>query len=133
MCVCACRGECVCLCVCVYARARNIVGISVFHCFSFHPTKSTAQSKDRSLSFIYLSFNAVVFCFGAREFHLIIFKSVSLTRLNGLPLKPGVGQYISIHATLTSKDFVLAYFYPSGPFTCIFPKPLPIFFCVVCG
>ena len=47
--------------------------------------------------------------------------------LNVLPLKPGVGQYIAIHATLTARDVLLAYFYLSGPFTCIFPKPLPIF------
>ena len=47
--------------------------------------------------------------------------------LNILPLKPGVGQYIAIHATLTARDFFLAYFYPSGPFTCILPKPLPTF------
>ena len=40
--------------------------------------------------------------------------------LNVLPLKPGVTQYIAIHATLTARDFFLAYFYPSGPFTCIF-------------
>ena len=40
--------------------------------------------------------------------------------LNVLPLKPGVGQYIAIHATLTDRNFFLAYFYPSGPFTCIF-------------
>ena len=45
---------------------------------------------------------------------------------NVLPLKPGVGQYIAIHATLTARDFFLAYFYPSGPFTYIFPKPLLI-------
>ena len=44
-----------------------------------------------------------------------------------LPLKPGVGQYIAVHATLTARDFFLAYFYPSGPFTCIFPTPLSIF------
>ena len=43
--------------------------------------------------------------------------------LNVLYLKPGVGQYIAIHATLTARDFFLAYFYPSGPFTCIFSKP----------
>ena len=47
--------------------------------------------------------------------------------LNILPLKPGVGQYIAIHATLTARDFFLAHFYSSGPFTCIFSKPLPIF------
>ena len=54
------------------------------------------------------------------------------TELNILPLKPGVGQYIVIRAMLTqvtARDCFLAYFYPSGPFTCIFfPKPHPIFF-----
>ena len=47
--------------------------------------------------------------------------------LNVLPLKPGVGLYIAIHATLTARDFFLAYFYTSGPFTCIFSKTSPIF------
>ena len=42
--------------------------------------------------------------------------------LNVLPLKPGVGQYIAIHNTLTATDFFLTYFYPSGPFTSIFSK-----------
>ena len=37
--------------------------------------------------------------------------------LKVLPLKPGVYQYIAIHATLTARDFFLANFYPSGPFT----------------
>ena len=46
--------------------------------------------------------------------------------LNVRPLKPGVGQYIAIRATLTARDFFLAYLYPSGPFICIFPKPLLI-------
>ena len=50
--------------------------------------------------------------------------------LNVLPFKPGVGQYIAIHAMLTPKEFFLAYFYHSSPFTCIFPKPLPFFSCV---
>ena len=44
--------------------------------------------------------------------------------LNVHPLKPGVGQHIAIHATLTARDFFLAYFYTSGPFTCIFSKNL---------
>ena len=47
--------------------------------------------------------------------------------LNVLPLKPGVGQYIAIHATLTARDFFLSYFYTSGPFTCIFSKTSPDF------
>ena len=34
----------------------------------------------------------------------------------------------SHNATLTSGDFFLAYFYPSGPFTCIFPKTSPDLF-----
>ena len=37
-----------------------------------------------------------------------------------------LNQYIAIHATLAARDFFL-YFYLSGPFICIFPKPLPIF------
>ena len=53
--------------------------------------------------------------------------------LKVLPLKPGVGENIAIHATLTFRDFFLAYFYPSGPFTCIFSKPCPEFFCVFHG
>ena len=44
-----------------------------------------------------------------------------------LPLKPGVGQYIAMHAMLTARDFFLANFYPSGPFTCIFSKISPEF------
>ena len=47
--------------------------------------------------------------------------------LNVLPLKPGVGQYIATHGTLTARDFFLAYFYPSGPFTCIFPNVSRVF------
>ena len=49
--------------------------------------------------------------------------------LNVLPFKPGVGQYIAIHATLTAREFFLAYFYPSSPVTCIFYKPLRLFLC----
>ena len=52
---------------------------------------------------------------------------VKTQSLNVLPLKSGVGQYVAIHATLTARDFFLAYFYPFGPFACIFVKTLPIF------
>ena len=51
--------------------------------------------------------------------------------LNVLPLKPGVGQYIAVHATLTDREFFLAYFYPSNPFTCIFFKNISQFFPVL--
>ena len=40
------------------------------------------------------------------------------------PLKPGVGQYIDMHATLTARDFFFANVYPSGPFTFIFFQSL---------
>ena len=53
--------------------------------------------------------------------------------LKVLPLYPRVGQYIAMHATLTARDFFLAYFNPFRPPTCIFPKLLPSFFCVTCG
>ena len=58
------------------------------------------------------------------------FKShmVRTQSLNVLPLKPGVGQYIAIHATLTARNFFLTYFYPSSPFTCIFSQTSPDFF-----
>ena len=63
----------------------------------------------------------------------IIVPSGENTSLNILPLKPGVGQYIAIHATFTARDFFLAYFYPSGPFTRIFSKTSPDFSCVGYG
>ena len=55
------------------------------------------------------------------------------TELKRSPLKPGVDQYITIHATLTVRDLFLAYFFPSGSFTCIFSKTSPDFSCVGCG
>ena len=48
------------------------------------------------------------------------------------PLKSGVGPYIAILATLIARDFFVANFYPSGPFTCIFPKPVLSFSRVSC-
>ena len=36
--------------------------------------------------------------------------------------------YIVTHATLTAREFFLAYFYPSSPFNCIFSKTSPNFF-----
>ena len=49
-------------------------------------------------------------------------------RLNILLLKPGVGQYIAIRARLTVRSFFIVYFYPSGPFTCIYFANLSRFF-----
>ena len=44
--------------------------------------------------------------------------------LKVLLLKPAVGHYIAMYATLTARDFFLPNFYPSGPFTCIFSQKL---------
>ena len=52
---------------------------------------------------------------------------VRTQRLNVLTLQPGVGQYIAIHGTFTARDLFLAYFYPSGTFTCIFFQNLSRF------
>ena len=49
--------------------------------------------------------------------------------LNVLPFKPGVGQYIAIHATLTAREFFLISTLPVHS-SAFFPKPLPIFSCV---
>ena len=90
---------CVCACACACACAC----VSLFSlCFSSPRSGELRTQKLKS--------------------HLVRTQS-----LNVLPLKPGVGQYTAIHATLTGRDFFLAYFYPSAPFSCIFPKPLPIF------
>ena len=84
-------------------------------------------SRDKRETFLYSLFRNVlpeaIFAQTLKS-HLLRAQSLQV-----LPLKPGVGQYIAIHAMLTARDFFLAYFYPSCPFTCIFPKPLPIFLC----
>ena len=50
--------------------------------------------------------------------------------LKVLHVKPGVGQYIAMHATLTARDFFVANLYFSSPFTCIFSKTsLEFFLC----
>ena len=60
--------------------------------------------------------------------HLVRTKSLKI-----LPLKPGVSQDIAIHDTLAARDFLLAYFYHSGLYTCIFSKTSLNFSCVGCG
>ena len=45
-----------------------------------------------------------------------------------LPLKPGERPYIDMYVTPTARDFFLDYFYPTGPFTCIFSETSPDFF-----
>ena len=40
-----------------------------------------------------------------------------------LPLKPGAGPYLAMHATPTARDFFLSKFYPSVHSSLFFPKP----------
>ena len=51
--------------------------------------------------------------------------------LNVLPLKPGVGQYIAIHAKLTARDFFLSYFCTSRSIHLHFVQNLSRFFPVL--
>ena len=55
-----------------------------------------------------------------RELQKLKSRLLRTQSLKVLPLKPGVGQYIAIHATLTARDFFLANFYSCSPFTCLF-------------
>ena len=80
------------------------------------------SSKYDSFCYIFWIVDSLGSCRQKLKAHLVRTQSS-----NVLSLKPGIGQYIAIHATLTARDFFLAYFYPSGPFICIFPKSLPIF------
>ena len=92
------------LCVCVCGGGVIITGVTEFLNFFVWPHSGELQTQKL-------------------KSHLVRTQS-----LNILPLKPGVGQYIAIHATLTARDFFLAYFYTSGSFTCIFSKTSPDFF-----
>ena len=86
-------------------------------------------SRDKRETFLYSLFRNVIpeaIFAQTLKSHLLRAQSLQV-----LPLKPGVGQYVAIHATLTAWDFILAHFYPSGPFTCIFfyqtsPKFFPV-------
>ena len=80
------------------------------------------------MEFIYLVFTRVPSRSGELRTQKLESPLVTTQSLNVLPFKPGVGHYIAIHATLTARDFFLAYFYPSGPFTGIFSKTSPDFF-----
>ena len=94
------------------------------------PTRSTGRWNLRTYSIIHRSWLVSLFKPRSGELRTQKLKShpVRTQSLKILPLKSGVGQYIAIHATLTARVFFLAYFYPLGPFTCIFSKTSPDFF-----
>ena len=79
------------------------------------------NAKYEWLSIIWVDLNVNYEWTGNGELRTQKLKShlVRTQSLNVLRLKPGVGQYITIHATLTARDFFLAYFYTSCPF-CFF-------------
>ena len=91
-----------------------------FNCVSF-PKLSWLLSVF-SLSSSGLTFACLVSRSGELQTQKLKSHLVRTQSINVLPVKPGVGQYIAILATLTARAFFLAYFYPSGPFTCIFSK-----------
>ena len=57
------------------------------------------------------------------ESHLMRTQSLKV-----LPFKPGVGQHIAMHATLTARDFFLANFYPLCSIHLHFFQTSPKFF-----
>ena len=61
------------------------------------------------------------------------FPLVRTQSLKVLPLKPAVGQYIAMHATLTARGFSLLISTLPVRSPASFPKPLPSFSCVGCG
>ena len=96
------------------------ITLSLVHCFILHVTFSLVHS-----FIVHVTFS-LVHCFMVHRTQKLKSHLVRTQSYNVLPLQPGVGRYIAIHDTLTARDFFLANFYLSGPFTCIFSKPLPI-------
>ena len=99
--------------LCVFIRILNAGGHLCLHVFVI--------SYDSHLFFLLASFSLFSRS-GELRTQKLKSQLVRTQSLNVLPSKPGVGQYIAIHTTLTARDFFLAYFYTSGPFTCIFSK-----------
>ena len=66
----------------------------------------------------------------SRELQIQKLKShlVGTQSLNILPLKPGVGQYVAVHAALTASDFFLAYFNLPVHSPAFFSQTSPEFF-----
>ena len=87
------------------------------------PTRLTGYEKPITHLITYL-----LPCSGELQTQKLESHLVRTQSLNVLPFNPGVGQYVSIHAMLTARDFFLAYFYPSSPFTCIFFQHLSQYF-----
>ena len=91
---------------------------------SLLPSSSSSSSSSEQISSSPFSFHSPA----VGELRTQKLKSHLVRRqsLNLLRVKPGVGRYIAINATLTAGDFFLAYFYTSGPSPAFFPKPLTI-------
>ena len=125
-------------------RAPTTVGLFSEVSFSIFDTQPTAkvtlgwntshQITDKTMIHVSVYTNALS-RFVNRELRTQKLRSHLLRTQSSkvLPLKPGVGQYIAMHATSTAKDFFPAYFYPSGQFTCIFSKTSPYFSFVGCA
>ena len=91
------------------------------------------QKKTANCILLYVSLNLIWGCcfffhqlrYGTQKFKIHQLRTQSS---KVLPLKPGVDPHIAMHTMPTARDFFLANLYASGPFTCIFSKPLPEFF-----
>ena len=71
---------------------------------------------------------------GAADAEIKVPSGENIKSLNVLPFKPGVGQSIAIHATLTARDFsslLISTLLVHSP--AFFSKTFPDFSCVGCG
>ena len=75
----------------------------------------------------HLNFLTLTPCSGELRTQKLKSHLVRTQSLNVLPLKPGVGQYVAIDATLTARNFFLISTLPVHS-PAFFPKPLLIFF-----
>ena len=103
---------------CMHSRANRYTPASLY-VFSIELLYSNLYGFSKRL---YSCNPAVGSCMRTQKLKSHLVRTQSL---NVLTFKPGVGQYIAIHATLTARDFFFVYFYTSGPFTCIFSKASP--------
>ena len=93
-------------------------------------TRTTSQRKV-CLYYLLIKHDFILFYFVQHPRSRVLWKQKLKTHLlrtlslKVLPLKPGVGHYIAMHAIPTARVFSPANFYPPGPFSCIFCKTSP--------
>ena len=110
---------------------QQIVGLLVAQIVTKEPYKACKWNSAKFLRFltVFFLFSSLLGAADAEiKSHLLRTRGLKV-----LPVKPGVGQYKAIHATLTAKDFSYANFTFPVHSLALFPKPLSSFSSVSCG